>query len=136
MIVNTAYMYMGKKVPTVNPNIWESGTVNYPYNTSGNASFIASENRFVLGGADSLVFTLPLKKFTKITFSAASLGGLTRDSIISVIKNGLEGGKQLFKPNTFPSPVVFNIPAEYQEDNVQVKILAGSNISLTSGVMS
>lgn len=136
MIVNTAYMYMGKKGPSVNPNIWEGGTVNYPYNTTGYAEFIASENRFVLGGGESLVLTLPLKKFTKITFVANSVGGLTRDSTISVIKNGVEGGKQLFKPSTYPGSVVFNIPAEYQEDNVQVKILAGSNLSLLSGVMS
>lgn len=136
MIVYPAYIHMGKKAPTINPNIWESGTVNYPYNTSGGASFIASENRFVLAGGDSLIFTLPLKKFTKITFSAVSGGGLVRDSIISVIKNGVESGKQLFKPSTYPGPVVFNIPAEYQADAVQVKILAGSNIYLISGVMS
>ena len=46
MIVNTAYMYMGEKGPSVNPNIWEGGTVNYPYQVYGYSSFEPDNSRF------------------------------------------------------------------------------------------
>lgn len=76
MIVNTAYPFMGKKGPAVNPNIWENGVVNYPYVLSGaGAQWVPNLNRFTVSSPNDVTFTLPLKKFTKIQFNVAANDG-------------------------------------------------------------
>lgn len=138
MIVNTAYMYMGEKGSPVNPNIWEGGTVNYPYQLLGYSSFEPDKSRFNLTAEDGVYFTLPLKKFTKITFGVQKSSGRQTDLNFSLVKNGVAGGVKNFTISDDTHLIVFDIPAEYQDDDVTVRIIVGNrnNVYLLSGVMS
>ena len=138
MIVNTAYMYMGKKGPSINPNIWEGGTVNYPYQVYGYSSFEPDKSRFNVATESSVSFTLPLKKFTKITFGVQKSTGRQTNLNFSLVKNGVSGGGKSFTISDDTHLIVFDIPAEYQDDDVTVRIKAGSrnSVYLLSGVMS
>ena len=138
MIVNPAYMYMGKQGPSVNPNIWEGGTVNYPYQVYGYSRFEPDKSRFVVAAGDNIDFTLPLKKFTKITFVVQAPAGKQGNCTFSLRKNGASGGNLSFTPSTTAQTIVFNIPAEFQDDDVIVSCAAYSrnNLYLLSGIMS
>ena len=138
MIVNTAYMYMGEKGPSVNPNIWEGGTVNYPYQVYGYSSFEPDNSRFKVAAGESVTFTLPLKKFTKITFVVQAPAGRQGNCSFLLRKNGASGGLQTFIPSTAAQSIVVNIPAEFQDDDVIVSCTAynRNNLYLLSGVMS
>lgn len=136
MIVNTAYHFMGKKGPAVNPNIWENGVVNYPYTLSGAAAFEPSANRFYIGSGNNVVFTLPLKNFTKITFNIVAGTGAIEQMTVSVVKNGQLVVRTKYLPSAVPSDIVFNIPADQQVDDTQIRVACNSRVYLQSGVMS
>ena len=137
MIVNTAYMYMGKNGPSVNPNIWEGRTVNYPYQVYGYSRFEPDNSRFMVAADNSVTFTLPLKKFTKITFVVQAPQGRLGNCVFWLRKNGASSS-QPFTPSTTAESKVFIIPAEFQDDDVIVEMQSYSrnNLYLLSGVMS
>ena len=138
MIVNTAYMFMGEKGPSVNPNIWEGGTVNYPYQLYGYSRFEPENSRFMVAADDSVTFTLPLKKFTKITFIVQAPSGRQGNCTFWLRKTGANAWYMSFTPSTTAQSIVVNIPAEFQDDNVIVESHSSSmnNLYLLSGVMS
>ena len=136
MIVNTAYPFMGKKGPAANPNVWEVGKVNYPYTASPNAKFQSQEGNFIARGANQyIIFTLPLKKYTKLTINAVGAGGDIHFSVqvsgdASTVKNS---------PTILNNPVdfVYNIPAAYQKDGVQIMLrVINGTTKFNSMVMS
>ena len=137
MIVNTAYMYMGKTTPKT-LNIWEGGVVNYPYrifSSTSQSKFIANENKFYVYRDDTVRFTLPLTNFTKITFEVYSGAGTAYGSVT------IGNKKSDFRTPGAPTvgTFVFDIPAEYQKDNVLVDIrctAGGSGMYVVSGVIS
>lgn len=121
MIVNTAYPFMGKKGPTANPNVWENGTVNYPYVPSPNAVFQPAQNRFYLTLNQYVIFTLPLKGFKKITIRAE--GTSTGRSVkIGVLR--VPATEKTFSGFYYAQDFTYDIPAEYQKDDVKIVITA------------
>lgn len=65
MIVNSAYMYMGKSVK--NPYLWSDGKVNVPYEVrSGNPTFDSTNNKFNMPVNSSIQFTINATDYTKI----------------------------------------------------------------------
>lgn len=136
MIVNTAYPFMGKKGPAVNPNIWENGVVNYPYTGTGAAVFDPAANRFYIGPGNYVTFTLPLKNFSKITFNIVAGTGAIERMTVSVIKNGQVVAYTKYFPSADPKDIVYNIPVDYQENDTQIRINSNGRVYLLSGVMS
>ena len=106
MIVNTAYPFMGKKSPTVNPNIWGDGVVNYQF--SGTANWQPANNRFQFYVGYKLNFVLPLSGFTKLRFTANSSGS-TDGSIRIYITDDR-------------TKMEFTIPEKFRKDNVSVTL--------------
>lgn len=134
MIVNSAYMYMGKKGPAVNPNIWENGVVNYPYvlSTSG-AYWGPNLNRFTITSPNNVTFTLPLKKFTKIQFNVSSTDG---DGLLQIYIKGDTTTRQEFSVGYNQKTIDYNIPAKYQSDNTEIVFVAARyTIYAHSGTM-
>ena len=134
MIVNTAYPFMGKKGPAVNPNIWENGVVNYPYEFSSSAAqWYPNLNRFSIPSPVDVTFTLPLKKFTKIQFNVSANdanGGLR------IYVKGDTTTIQEFNVGYSQKTVVYNIPAKYQSDNTEIVLRSTLwTIHAYSGVM-
>lgn len=119
MIVNTAYPFMGKKGPAVNPNIWENGVVNYPYVLSGaGAQWVPNLNRFTVSSPNDVTFTLPLKKFTKIQFNVAANDG---SGLLQIyIKGDAAATRQEFNVGYSQKTIEYNIPAKYQSDNTEI----------------
>jgi len=134
MIVNTAYPFMGKKGPTVNPNIWENGVVNYPYVLSGaGAQWVPNLNRFTISSPDDVKFTLPLKKFTKIRFSVAANDG---DGLLQIYIKSDTTTRQEFNVGYSQKTIEYNIPEQYQSDNTEITFRAARfTIYVYSGVM-
>lgn len=136
MIVYPAYIHMGEKAPAVNPNVWEVGKVNYPYGATANAEFQSSQGRFVARGANqAITFTLPLKKFTKLTINAV---GPTSDIQYSVQVFG-DASTVKTSPVIKFSPVdfVYNIPAAYQKDDVRITLrVVNGTTQFNSMIMS
>ena len=135
MIVNSAYMYMGKKGPAVNPNIWENGVVNYPYDlTSSATQWVPNLNRFTIPSPTDVIFTLPLKKFTKIQFNVAATGG---DGLLQIYVKSDTTTRQEFNVGYSQKTVEYNIPAKYQSDNTEIVLRAARyTIYAYSGVMA
>ena len=137
MIVNTSYMYMGETLPG-NLKIWENGVVNYPYrifSSTNQSKFIPNENKFYIYLNDTVRFTLPLTKFTKITFEVYSGAGTAYGSV--KIGNVTTNFRTPGSPSV--GTFVFDIPTEFQKDDVLVDIKCtsgGSGMYVVSGVIS
>ena len=134
MIVNTAYPFMGKKGPAVNPNIWENGVVNYPYVLSGfGAHWEQNLNRFAISSPNNVKFTLPLKNFTKIQFNVAANDGNGR---LRIYIGSDTSTLQEFNVGSSRKTIEYSIPAQYQSDNTEITFSAYRfTIYAYSGVM-
>lgn len=118
MIVNTAYPFMGKKGPTVNPNIWGDGVVNYQY--SGDAKWQAANNRFQFYVGYKLNFVLPLSGFTKLRFTANSSG--STDGLVRIYITGDRTTMQSYVIPMSGKTMEFTIPEKYRKDNISVTL--------------
>ena len=136
MIVNPDYIHMGEIAPAANPNVWEVGKVNYPYTASASAEFRSTLGIFVAFGSNqTIIFTLPLKKFTKLTINAV---GTTSDIQYSVqVFNDASTVKTSPVIKFSPVDFVYNIPAAYRKDDVRImlKVVKGTT-QFNSMIMS
>ena len=134
MIVNTAYPFMGKKGPEVNPNIWENGVVNYPYVLSGaGVQWDPNLNRFIVSSPNDVTFTLPLKKFTKIQFNVSANN---KSGILQIYIKDDADPRQQFDVGFSQKTIEYNIPAKYQSDNTEIILHAARfTIYANSGLM-
>ena len=83
MIVNSAYMYMGKKEPETHKNeLWTNGKLNYQFTIlNGNASFDSANNRLLIAGGSSINFTgLDFSNYNNITIKYRKPSGLSYTS--------------------------------------------------------
>ena len=134
MIVNTAYPFMGKNGPAINPNIWENGVVNYPY--SGNAQFQAQDNRFYFYAGYREYFTLPLKNFTKIVFSVRGSGSSNCLATI-YIDGDATATKKEYTFGLSDRNIEYEIPESHRNDNTVVVFYATRSAQyVNAGVMS
>ena len=132
MIVNSAYMYMGKKGPTVNPNIWEDGIVNYQF--SGSANWQSTKNRFQFYVGYNLNFVLPLSGFTKLRFTANSSG--STDGSIRIYITDDRTTMQAYVIPMIGTTLEFTIPEKYRKDNISVTLVdETAAFYVNSGVM-
>lgn len=133
MIVYPDYIHFKKEpIPTANPNVWENGVVNYPYTTSPGARFEKAQNRFYMTLNQYAIFTLPLKGFKKITIRAE---GTSTGRSVSIKVLNVPATEKTFSGFYHAQDFTYDIPADYQKDDVQIIIeaLGGSQywLSLT-----
>lgn len=129
MIVNSAYMYMGKKEPEPPKNeLWTNGKLNYPFTImSGNASFDSANNQFVLPATSSVIFSdIDLRTFEIITLEYATadttFGTYT---LQAVLPNGTTIDLLKGTTNQLKGSDRKNIPATAKNDIVKLKLGAG-----------
>ena len=68
MIVNTAYAYMKQSI-SANPEIYNRGTINYEYATSGAGTGVTIETTYIKFTANDAYiefYNVPLKSFTNL----------------------------------------------------------------------
>lgn len=120
MIVNPAYIFMGKKAPKEMPILLD-GAVSAQYQLY-NANF--TSGKFVLNSGGSVTFTLDLTGYKQVIIAAESLSryGATNLEFQFVV-----GGDPLtiesypFRRNT-PEEHTFQIPKEYRTKNAQMRL--------------
>ena len=79
MIVNSAYLYMGKKeLETAKNELWTNGELNYQFTIlNGNASFDSKNNRLVITGGSSVIFTgLDFSNYNTISITCRKGGNV------------------------------------------------------------
>ena len=131
MIVNPAYMYMGKTAK-VNPIIFDQNGANYPY--TGNNFEISSNGYFVMNGTSELVFSdLDLTKFA--TLSVPGRHNYSRTLRMTAIfiddsGNASQGVTVSYKANTTTTGV-WEIPQQFRAKKCKVKFTTGNSSALT-----
>lgn len=122
MIVYPAYIYLSKEKETpANPNLWENGVINYPVVKSPNATFIPQQNIFHMTYKQYVIFTLPLKQFSKLTIRAR---GDSNGYQLSVKIFNESSTEKLFQLGVLDQNYVYDIPESYRKNDVQVAFTA------------
>ena len=114
MIVNSAYMYMGKKEPEPPKNeLWTNGKLNYQFTIlNGNASFDSANNRLLITGGSSINFTgLDFSNYNTITIKYRKPAGLSYSScrFKFVLPDGSTYGGGATTVNNATDTVTFSI---------------------------
>ena len=126
MIVNSSYMYMGKKEPEPpKTELWTNGKLNYPFTIiSGNASFDSANNQFVLPAASSVIFSdIDLRTFENITLEYATADTtFGRYTLQAVLPNGTTIDLLKSATNQIKGSDRKNIPATAKNDIVKLKL--------------
>lgn len=126
MIVNSAYMYMGKKEPEPpKTELWTNGKLNYPFTiVSGNASFDSANNQFVLPADSSVIFSdIDLRTFETITLEYTSAGTtFGKYSLQAILPNGTTIDLLKAATNQLKGSERKNIPATAKNDIVKLKL--------------
>lgn len=128
MIVNSAYMYMGKKEPEPpKTELWTNGKLNYPFTIiSGNASFDSANNQFVLPADSSVIFSdIDLRTFETITLEYTSADTIFgKYSLQAILPNGTTIDLLKATTNQIKGSERKNIPATAKNDIVKLKLVA------------
>lgn len=134
MIVYPDYILLSKKEEPANPNLWGNGVINYPVVQSQNAKFIPQQNIFYMPYRQYVIFTLPLKQFSKLTIRARGDSNGYQLSVKIFNDNPTE---KLFQLGTMEQNYVYDIPEQYRKNDVQVVFTASfGTINLLSITMS
>lgn len=134
MIVYPDYILLSKKEEPANPNLWGNGVINYPVVQSQNAEFIPQQNIFYMPHRQYVIFTLPLKQFSKLTIRAR--GDINGYQLSVKIFND-NPTEKLFQLGIIEQNYVYDIPEQYRKNDVQVVFTASfGTINLLSITMS
>lgn len=129
MIVNTAYMYMGKGSEPANPTIFNGKVYNYQYEANGVTENV---NGFLFSSTGDITFlNMDLTAFSTVTVSAFHRSSREQYLKISILK--ADGSESPEKTLTFPRDQTasrnWTIPDGYKLKNVKLKLQAVNNSS-------
>lgn len=131
MIVNPAYIYMGKSA-AANPVIFEQNVVNYPY--SGTNYEISATGYFEMSGKSELIFSdLDLTNFTELSVPGNhSFSRTLRMSVafIDELGNISQSVEQRYQPSSTTTNV-WTIPQQFRTKKCKVKFVTNNSSSLT-----
>lgn len=144
MIVNTAYIYMGRGGGTpVNPNLWQDGVSNYP--AALNKSTITTDGLVFTSAAGTAIFSdLPLTHFNGLKLSGRTAGATISAKVTVEIEFYDSNDTLLGNANaTFSKSggsVSLNIPTSAKVSNAKIKIAknytSGITLTLISAMLS
>lgn len=120
MIVNPAYIFMGKKAPKEMPILLD-GAVSAQYQLY-NATF--TSGKFILSSGGSVTFTLDLTGYKQMIIASKSLsryGPTDLEFQFVVGGNPITVGKYSFS-DTRAEEHTFQIPEEYRTKNAQMRL--------------
>lgn len=116
MIVNPAYLYMGKEEPA-NPIITDLGTINYPY-TTDNVNIQPSSNGILLYG--KITFSdLPFNQFVNVDITLKAAWRYGSDVTVGMMIDGVESNTQKYTLYAGQSDTTFHyqIPEAHRKKN-------------------
>ena len=120
MIVNTAYAYMKQSI-SANPEIYNRGTINYEYATSGDGSGVTIETtyiRFTKNGAYIEFYNVPLKSFTNLKLYNTYTTGMK--AYYSITINNSEVGELNFGSSS--KELSIEIPDSLRVNNATIRV--------------
>lgn len=130
MLVNPAYIYMGKAAPA-NPVIFQRNEVNYPYT---GVNFEIAGGYFELNGKSELVFSdLDLTNFTKLSVPGShSFSRVLRMSAVFIDESGniSQSVEQRYQPSSTTTGV-WDIPQQFRTKKCKVKFTTNNSSPLT-----
>ena len=125
MIVNTAYMYMGKISAPANPVIFDKQVYNYQYVANGVA---ANGNGFWFNKNGDITFiNMDLTDFSSVTVTAVHNGRLSQTLRISILKaDGTESPSTdlTYSSGSIAGTKTWAIPDGYKLKNAKLKLQA------------
>lgn len=126
MIVNPSYIFMGRKPPIADPNLWSNGVVNVPY-TGSASSFSSERNAFDLYAGGHIDFTVPAYGYSKLKFVAENISHAinAKRYNVSVLVGGTEIGTTTLEALSKEGqgwPGTFNIPEAYRENGIVIRV--------------
>ena len=131
MIVNPAYIYMGKSA-AANPVIFEKNVVNYPY--SGTNYEISAGGQFVMKGKSELIFSdLDLTNFTELSVPGGHFFSRElRMSAVFIDESGniSQSVEQRYQPSSTTTGV-WTIPQQFRTKKCKVKFTTNNPSALT-----
>ena len=120
MIVNTAYAYMKQSI-SANPEIYNRGTINYEYATSGAGTGVTIETdyiKFTSKNAYIEFYNVPLKSFTNLKLYNTYRTGLRAEYSITI--NNSEVGTLNFGNSS--KELSIEIPDSLRVNNATIRV--------------
>lgn len=120
MIVNTAYAYMKQSI-SANPEIYNRGTINYEYATSGDGSGVTIKTnyiRFSQYGAYIEFYNVPLKSFTNLKLYNTYETGIRASYSITI--NNSNVGELNFRNSS--KELSIEIPDSLRVNNATIRV--------------
>lgn len=138
MIVNTAYIYMGRGGAPVNPNLWQDGVSNYPV-VFTNGSSISSVGLSLPKDSGAATFSeLRLTDFNSLTISRNPDEPLFSNLNITIEFFNSEGQLIGTETATFSKTVktkTVNIPSSAKMQNAKIR-MKNTNLIYTITLVS
>ena len=115
MIVNSAYMYMGKKEPVVKLNLFENGVSNYPTEFQGGVTLTADGLKIPGSPGIATFLEIPFSKFKTLTLTGHGAVYTPSRAYITIQK---PNGETVYTSNSY------SFKASSQGDSVYTIALA------------
>lgn len=135
MVVNTAYIYMGKKTPVVEDfPLWGNGALNVPLaaDPPNSANFDSKTNKVRIGNSSAGIFTVNATNYSKLKINANSYGKVT----ISIFITPGTVNKRSYTIPESPIDIEYDIPEAYRKENLQIRIESAGTLFLNSAILS
>ena len=135
MIVNPAYIYMGKTPAVEDFPLWGNGSLNVPLEADPppyGASFDSKTNKVRIGNSSAGIFTVNATNYSKLKINTNSYGSV---NIRIYITPGSVNVMSYTVPAS-PIDIEYAIPEAYRKENLQIRIESAGTLFLNSAILS